>query len=260
MGERTQYTPGTFCWADVSTPDQDGAKTFYGSLFGWNFTDNPVGDGGVYSMADLDGKQVAAVSPQPKQQIDAGAPPSWNSYLWVEDADATLEQAKALGASVHAAAFDVMDAGRMGVLQDPQGAYVLLWQPKEHRGAQMVNGAGMLSWNELASPDPDASGGFYSDLLGWQVSPVEGMPMKYLMLKTAAGGTNGGIRELMPPGTPPHWLVYFGTDDIDASMAKVSELGGQQLMAAMDVGMGKIGVAQDPQGAVFALYAGEFED
>jgi uncharacterized protein len=147
----------------------------------------------------------------------------------------------------------------MGVIQDPQGAYVLVWEPRENIGAGLVNGPGLLSWNELASPDPDASAGFYSDLFGWTVEPIEGTAMPYLTVKAAAGNNNGGIRPLMPPGTPPHWLVYFGTDDIDATVAKVGELGGQTLMPPMDIGMGKIAVAQDPQGAVFALFSGEFE-
>jgi uncharacterized protein len=211
-------------------------------------------------MAQVGGVSVAAISPQPQQQRDAGVPPVWNSYITVESADAALERAKELGATVHAPAFDVMDAGRMGVVQDPQGAYFLVWEPKENIGAGLVNGHGMLSWNELASPDADASGKFYADLFGWSVEPMEGMPMKYSVVKTAAGTTNGGIQEMLPPGTPPHWLVYFGTDDIDDTLARAVEHGGQQLMGPMSIGVGTIAVVQDPQGAVFALYAGEFEE
>jgi predicted enzyme related to lactoylglutathione lyase len=62
-------------------------------------------------------------------------------------------------------------------------------------------------------------------------------------------------------GEPPSWLVYFGTDDIDASLAKISELGGNVLAPAMEIMDGnKVAIAQDPQGAAFALYAGRFED
>ena len=91
-------------------------------------------------MMQVDGKNVAAISPQPEQQRDAGAPPMWNSYVTVESADRALERAKGLGASVHAPAFDVMDAGRMGVIQDPQSAYVLVWEPNTNIGASLVNG------------------------------------------------------------------------------------------------------------------------
>jgi predicted enzyme related to lactoylglutathione lyase len=260
MGLRTKYTPGTFSWTDLTTTDQPAAKAFYSELFGWEAQDNPVGDGIVYSMMRIDGNDVAAISPQPQQQADAGVPPTWNSYITVDSADAAVERAKELGANVHAPAFDVMDVGRMAVIQDPQGAFFLLWEPRAHIGAGLVNAPGALCWNELASPDHDASGRFYSDLFGWTVEPIEGMPMPYLTVKNSAGWNNGGIRPLMPPGTPPHWLVYFGTEDIDASVAKALELGGTQLMEPMDIGAGKIAVVQDPQGAVFALFAGEFED
>jgi hypothetical protein len=64
----------------------------------------------------------------------------------------------------------------------------------------------------------------------------------------------------MPPEAPPFWLVYFATDDLDASLARVSELGGNVLVGNTDIGIARIGVAQDPQGAVFALYAGRLDD
>jgi uncharacterized protein len=259
MGERTQYTPGTFSWADLTTTDQDAAKAFYNALFGWETTDTPAGEGVVYSMAAIDGKWVAAISPQPQQQRDAGVPPVWNSYVTVENADETLARAKELGATVHADAFDIFQAGRMGVIQDPQGAYILVWQPNEHIGAGLVNAPGALCWNELGSPDTDASAKFYEDLLGWTTSVMEGSDPPYLVVSTAAGRSNGGIRAPMPPGTPPFWLVYFATEDLDASLDKVSALGGNVLMGNTDIGIAHIAVVQDPQGAVFALYAGQLE-
>jgi uncharacterized protein len=258
MGERTKYTPGTFSWTDLTTTDQDGAKAFYGALFGWTADDRPAGEGVVYSMMQLDGADVAAISIQPQQQRDAGAPPTWNSYITVESADAALERARQLGGTVHAPAFDVFDSGRMGVVQDPQGAYFLVWEPKDHIGASLVNAHGALSWNELATPDMDASADFYRDLFGWTVDPVEGMGMPYMTIKTAAGASNGGIRPAQQ-GEPTYWLVYFGTDDIDATLAVASEHGGTQLVGPIDIGVGKLAIAQDPQGAAFALYSGQFE-
>jgi predicted enzyme related to lactoylglutathione lyase len=257
MGERTGYTPGTFCWTDLTTTDQAAAKEFYGALFGWEPDDLPVGEGVSYSLMRLGGKGVAAISPQPQQQRDAGAPPVWNSYVSVEDADAALERAKSLGATAHAPAFDVMEAGRMAVLQDPQGAFVLLWQPRDHFGAALVNAPGALAWNELASPDLAASTAFYGELFGWTIADA-GMAEPYLAIKNG-GANNGGMRAPNPPDTPPHWLVYFGAEDIDAALAKVEQLGGAKLAGPIDIGIAKIAVVQDPQGATFALYAGQLE-
>jgi uncharacterized protein len=258
MGERTGYPPGTFCWTDLTTTDQSAAKAFYGGLFGWEAEDMPVGENTFYSMQRVGGKDVAAIAPQPQMQRDAGAPPVWNSYVSVESADDAAERAKALGATVHAPAFDVMEAGRMAVIQDPQGAFFEVWQPKGRFGAELVNAPGAMVWNELASPDLDASSAFYADLFGWTVAPFEASPEPYLSIKNGAAN-NGGIRPLSPPGTPPHWLVYFGVGDLDAAIAKVAELGGTNVAGPIDIQIAKIAIAQDAQGAFFALYAGQLE-
>jgi len=258
MGERSGFAPGTFCWSELATSDQGAAKEFYAGLFGWTADDRPVGEGAYYSMQLNDGKQVAAIAMQPQQQRDAGVPPLWNSYVWADDADAVLERAKELGATAHAPAFDVMTAGRMAVIQDPQGAFFMLWQPRDHRGAQLVNAPGALVWNELQSPDPDASTAFYGDLFGWEIEQFPGMEERYLAIRNA-GANNGGIRDLTPPA-PPSWLVYFGVEDIDEALATVGRLGGSTLAGPIDIARAKIAVVADPQGAAFALYAGELED
>lgn len=259
MGERTSYTPGTFCWTELTTSDQAGAKAFYEGLLDWTADDRPIGDGGyVYSMMQRDGHNVAAIATQPDQQREAGVPPMWNSYVSVESADAAAARAKELGATVHAEPFDVMDVGRMAVIQDPQGAYFELWQPKAHFGAALVNAPGAPVWNELATPDMDGSSAFYTQLFGWTVEPFEGSPEPYLSIKN--GGANaGGIRPLAPSGPPPHWLVYFGVDDLDRALAKVPQLGGTVHAGPIDISIAKIAVVADPQGAVLALYDGELE-
>src|SRR5919198_5196625 len=211
MGERTEYTPGTFCWVDLTTPDQDGAKRFYSELFGWEADDQPVGEGVVYSMMEVGGKDVAAISPQPQQQREAGVPPLWNNYVSVESADAAAERAAELGATVHAPPFDVMDVGRMAVIQDPQGAFFMVWEARENIGAERVNEPGALAWNELASPDVDASIGFYGDLFGWTTNAFEQSPQRYEIIMNG-DRSNGGIRELGDQPIPPHWLPYFGID------------------------------------------------
>jgi uncharacterized protein len=258
MGERTQYAPGTFCWSDLTTTDQGAAKEFYGGLFGWEAEDMPVGEGAYYSMMRLEGKDVAAIAPQPPPQRDAGAPPVWNSYISVENADAAVARAQELGGKAHAPAFDVMEAGRMGVIQDPQGAYFMVWQPRGHFGAALVNAPGALVWNELSSPDLNASSAFYGELFGWEIAPFEGSPTPYLSIKNG-GSSNGGMRELSPPGAPPHWLVYFGVQDIDQALAKVEQLGGTKIAGPIDIQMAKIAIVRDPQGAMLALYAGVLE-
>jgi predicted enzyme related to lactoylglutathione lyase len=257
MGERDRYEPGTFCWVDLATTDQEGAKSFYSGLFGWEAEDMPAGEGITYSMQRLRGKYVAAIAPQPEQQREAGVPPAWNNYVWVESADAAAEKAGSLGADVHVPPFDVLDAGRMAVIQDPQGAFFMVWEPKQHRGAQLVNEPGALCWNELASNDMEASAEFYRGLFGWNVQPWEGSERPYMVIQVGEQG-NGGIRPTQD-GEPPNWSAYFATDDVDAAGAKVEELGGGKLMDPLDIGIAKVLPIRDPQGAILALYAGELQ-
>lgn len=256
MAERTDFAPGTFCWTDLTTPDPEGAKTFYGGLFGWG-SDDVETPGGTYSLQTLGGKVAAAITGQPPQQ--QGVPPLWNSYVRVQSADATVARAKELGVEPHADAFDVGPAGRMAVLQDPAGAYFLAWEPNERHGADLVNGPGLLSWNELHTPDVDAAASFYGDLLGWSISTMGEGAQRYDMIEVA-GQPNGGISGHLDEGVPPHWLVYFGSDDNVAAVARAEELGGTTLMGDTDIGMGRIAVLQDPQGGVFALFSGDFGD
>jgi predicted enzyme related to lactoylglutathione lyase len=156
--------------------------------------------------------------------------------------------------------FDVMDTGRMALSQDPTGAVLALWQPGTSIGAEVVNGHGMLSLNQLNTTDPDAAQRFYEALFGWRVEQMPGSDGQYWGIYNG-DRVNGGMMPL-PPGTPApsHWLVYFGIDDLDAAAELIGSSGGTIMVEAREVPGGRILVAQDPQGAVFALFAGRFDD
>src|SRR6516165_7916011 len=59
MPKLSQYAQGTPNWVDLQTTDQSAAKQFYASLLGWSYDDNPMPQGGVYSMATVNGETVA---------------------------------------------------------------------------------------------------------------------------------------------------------------------------------------------------------
>jgi uncharacterized protein len=256
MGERTSYPPGTFSWVDLATNDPEGAKSFYGALLGWQYDDTPIGDGQSYSMAQVDGQNVAAIGPL---QGGEGIPPHWNCYVTVESADTTAQRAGELGATIVAEPFDVFDAGRMAVIQDPQGAMLSVWQPKESIGATLVNVPGALTWNDLISPDVPASAAFYRDLFGWQIDELEGSDGRYWSIAND-GRSNGGIMP-MPPGSHPAWNLYFAVEDVDATVARAGELGGNTVMGPMDIPNGsRLAVLADLQNAIFSVASGEMDD
>ncbi len=263
MGTRDSYTHGTFSWVENSTTDQDGAKRFYTSVFGWDYDDRPVTDEVVYTMALVDGRTVGAISPQMQNERDMGVPPHWNNYVTVDEVDAAAARVKELGGTLHVEPFDVMEAGRMAPVSDPTGAVFYLWQAKETTGAGLVNAPSAFCWNELATTDTEAAKSFYSELLGWSFESAGDEGPEYWMISNS-GNLNGGIRELgdeVPPGTPSHWLPYFAVTDIDATAAKAGDGGGQVLMPKTSLGeRGSFGVLADHVGSVFAIYEGQLED
>jgi predicted enzyme related to lactoylglutathione lyase len=166
MPQRTTYSQGTPCWIDLQTTDTEGAKAFYAALFGWSYDDLPTPMGAVYSMAQLGSDTVAASAPQPPMAADNGVPPSWNTYLAVDDADAAVAAAAASGGAVLMPAEDIMDSGRMAFVADPTGAVVGLWQAGNRIGATLVNEPNTLIWNELVTVDNDTAFPFYQAVAG----------------------------------------------------------------------------------------------
>ena len=255
MGERDRHEHGTFSWTDLATPDAQASKRFYGGLFPWEFEDNPIPDDGVYVMARLGGRAAAAMFETTDRH------PAWASYVTVDDLDGTTARARELGANVLAEPFDVMDVGRMSTIQDPTGAVFCLWEPRTSIGAEIVNGPGALSLNQLNTSDPGAAERFYGELFGWRFDSVGDADNPYWGI-FRGDSMNGGMMPL-PDGAPmpSHWLVYFGSEDVDASAERIGSGGGTLMVEPMDVPpAGRILVAQDPQGAIFALFAGRFDD
>lgn len=262
MGERTSHPPGTFSWVDLATTDAAGAKRFYGELFGWEFEDSPVGEGVVYTMCRVGGKEVCALSEQGEQERSVGIPPHWNNYVTVDDVDALTTRARELEANVAMDPFDVMDAGRMSVVADPTGAFFSMWQPRSHIGARLVNVPGALTWNELATKDVERAKEFYGALFNWGFEAIDGGGGMQYTLILNSDRSNGGIREQseIEAGIPPNWVPYFAVDSVDDSVAKAGELGGRVLVQPMTVPAGRFAAIGDPQGAVFAVFEGDFDD
>ncbi|HET9729061.1 MAG TPA: VOC family protein [Acidimicrobiia bacterium] len=250
MAERTEYTPGTPNWVDLQTTDQAGAKKFYGELLGWSYNDLPVGDNAVYSMATLKGRDVGAIAGLDGQP---GVPPHWNSYVSVSDVDATTSLVEPAGGTVLMQPFDVMDAGRMSVIQDPTGAVINLWQAKNHPGAGIVNETGAWSWNELMTADIPKAAAFYKKVLGWEARTSDGGGGMAYTEWVLDGRTIGGGMNPPMPGIPSNWGIYFSVADCDASVAKAQEMGATVFAPPMDIPVGRFSALADPQGAMFSL-------
>ena len=255
MGERTEHPPGAFSWVDLGTTDAEGAKAFYTGLFGWEAQDSPIPAGGVYTMLRQGGLEVAALYHSQQE----GVAPHWLSYVTVAGADDAAARARELGATLLSDPFDVMDAGRMAVVQDPQGAAFAVWEPRDSIGARLVNDPGSLTMNALVAADRERARAFYEALFGWRFEQVSDVPPFFSLYN--GDRLNAGMMD-RPAGTeaPSHWLVYFTAADLDAAVARIGELGGRVAMGPVEIPAGRVAVAQDPQGAWFALFEGDVDD
>ena len=128
MGERSTYPDGEPCWADVVTPDLDAGKRFYTAMFGWEYQDSGP-EFGNYSMALLNGKTVAGVTPPPPGVEPGSMPPVWSVYLASADADATAAKVDQAGGKVIMGPMDVPSGQWIIQCQDPQGAHFALLAP-----------------------------------------------------------------------------------------------------------------------------------
>jgi predicted enzyme related to lactoylglutathione lyase len=254
MATMTSYPNGHLCWVDLMSRERASASAFYCSLFGWEADDQDTDAGPPYTIFTLDGQQVAGLGEMSAAMQASGMPPVWNSYINVDDVDAAAVKAGRLGATVVMPPMDVMEAGRMAVIQDPTGAFISFWQPIGHRGAQLVNVPNTWVWNELYTSDPETALAFFRDLFGWTFEKQAESPHDYWVHSTGKR-MNGGLMRKPPEmeQVPSHWNVYFHAADLTATIERLKELGGGVCAPPFDVSVGKIAVVTDPQGAAFCL-------
>jgi predicted enzyme related to lactoylglutathione lyase len=305
MPERDGYIPGVPCWVEASEPDPKAALDFYGGLFGWEFVDMmPASSQENYFIArhearsssifDLSGEfrdgDVAAVRPVPEAAPQTAM---WNTYFWVDSADEAASKVRDAGGGVVREPFDFMDACRMAVFADPEGAAFGVWEAKDHKGARLVNDPGAPVFNNLNTRDVEGARSFYRSVFGWQTGTIgrgaegwtlpgygdwlEGEHHPNLRTQMAEAGAPEGFEDVVASivpitdeqaGTPAHWSVTFATDDTDATAAKAAELGGDVIVPPFDAPWStstytiRIAVIADPQGATFSAskFAAENND
>jgi predicted enzyme related to lactoylglutathione lyase len=257
MAEFTSYAQGTPSWVDLATSDLEGAQRFYEALFGWSF-DTRSGEWGSYTMCRLRDRFVAGMFRQDPGEQTQGIPPHWLTYLSVDDAEEVAAKATDAGGVVVVPPMDVLDSGRMLAVQDPAGAFVSFWQPKNHIGAGLANEPGTIVWNELQVHDTEAAKAFYTQVLGVGTETVEsasGAPYTtFLVDGRSVAGMMAIDRKWGP--VPPHWDVYFAVEDTDATSEKAVAAGGRVDVSPMDIpDIGRFAGITDPQGAMFFVLA-----
>lgn len=236
------------------------AGEFYAALLGWTITDAGM-EGFDYRLAAAEGDMVAGL-----MDLPAGCgslPPFWLIHFGVDDADAAVARAVAMGATLHRPPADIPGTGRFAILSDPQGAGFGILQADPMATGTGGNAfdqgrAGHGNWTELMTSDPAAALAFYGTLLGWQPSTVVEMGALGRYRLFAHDGADIGGMQGLGHAPRPHWLPYFGFNGICEAIARIPELGGEVLHGPQEVPGGAfIVIARDPQGAQFAMVGPE---
>jgi len=249
---RIEAPLGAPCWVDVYSSDTDKAQAFYGELFGWTAESAGEEFGGYINFAK-DGQPVAGCM---KNDGSTPAPDAWTVHLAVKDAQATIDVAVANGGQLHVPPMEVMDLGTMALVGDAGGAAVGIWQPGSFQGFGVLAEPGSPAWFELFTRDYDRSVEFYRTVFDWDIHVTGDTPEFRYSTLGEGDGQQAGIMDasaFLPEGVPAHWSVYFATEDTDASLAKLVELGGNVVVPAEDTPYGRLASASDPTGAMFKL-------
>jgi len=272
--KRTEYPAGVPCWVDTNQSDPGAAARFYEGLFGWDTTDIlPPEAPGRYLVAGHQGLLVAGVGSQPSPD----RAPAWNTYIAVDDADATAAKVEAAGGEVVVEPFDDLTAGRKAECVDPAGARFVLWQARDHKGAESVNAPNTWNWSNLETSDPEGAAAFYGKVFGWQA--IQLGPGGPIMWSRPGYGdfleekVEPGLRERQTQGGAPagfenaigwlaasengsaNWSVTFAVEDVDELADRAVALDGTVKVAPFSVPNARIAVLSDAEGATFTVSA-----
>jgi hypothetical protein len=265
------YPAGVPCWIDTDQPDPEAARSFYGKLFGWTWSEaTPPGHPDSYWVAALDGRDVAALAPS------AGAPAAWNTYIAVDDVDSAAASVAARGGTVSGEPADVGLAGRAGRLAicvDPEGAGFRLWQAGTRLGAQLVNAPGAWNFSHLRTGDLAGARAYYEAVFGWKHSSMPGGVEMWRVrgygdhlaatsdpeiYARQAGAPEGfadvvaGAEIIDADGSAPRWKVVLGVADRDRASTAAERLGAE-VLAGRDTMWTREADLRDPQGAELTI-------
>lgn len=237
-------TVGKFVWHEQVSADPKQAQDFYTQLFGWDTEVFKPGETD-YTMISSGGQSHGGFG----KAMEGAPPPHWLSHVRVENLDETIEKAKNAGGKLAAGPFEMGEVGRIGIIADPQGAYVSAYEPQSEGPAA----EGVFVWDELATTDADGAQRFYGEVFGWTTTDMGPEYGGYRVFNVGETGI-AGVMTAPDANIPPHWQPYVAVSDPDATTAKANELGGSTLMEPMDAPkVGRIAVLSDPQGATFGI-------
>lgn len=246
MAKRNTSSVGAPCWVDTWQPDPQGAKEFYGGLFGWTFDEAlpmPGFEGG-YWLARLDGRSVGGVG-----QAPPGSPAGWLTHVRVRD----IGQASALAEQAGGRQLGTIDArAHSQLVADSSGVLFCLRQAGVNDGVELADQPNSWAMSSLHTPELGKAQEFYKAMFNWELKSPPDAPFSLWLLEdqlVAVATATDGV------AVPPHWSVNFGVTDADRTADRAVALGGGIVMAPMDTPGFRSAVISDPWGGVVAVSA-----
>jgi predicted enzyme related to lactoylglutathione lyase len=241
--------PGSVRWFDLLTEDAAAASAFYGNLFGWEMQRI---ESGRY-VATHDGELIAGIS-QIERTLPEITEATWLVGVVVVDLHASVAAARRLGGHI----LRDVTAGRgfanWAVIEDPHGGQLLLLDPVRLRSLSVEPGPGHLVWTELWTIDIAAASRFYSEVVGWERGDREHPDGEYPLFQSA-GEPRAGLVPIETEEIETGWAPYIGVIDLQATLARARELGGQVLLdPSPEIYDGLVAAVADPTGVAFLIY------
>jgi uncharacterized protein len=242
---------GEIYWFSLLSEDVYSAMDFYSELFGWQVVSSPTGG----FIAYRDNQPFAALN-EIQDRMPGASESLWLAAITVDDVPAAVTAARAAGAKVHEDDTEVKGWGRYALIQDPQGAPLLLVNPARPLGGNQ--GYSGWRWAELWTHDPKAAAAFYSKVIGYELETVPVGAQTYDVFRSS-GKRNAGLVQLDRPEIAARWAPYIGVTDLRGVLVRVWDKGGKVLREPAEVsnaaaGADRVALIADPSGAALFLY------
>ncbi|WP_245528405.1 VOC family protein [Gluconobacter morbifer] len=253
-----QTLPGKMVYAQLTTPDLNATKAFYGQLLGWTFEDVPVSHG-HFVQAMVNGHAVAGLVEHPLPAGKSGAHPFWLPVISTPDAAALARSARSWGGQILLKPKSLSGRGEETIVSDPQGAIFAALHSESgdpvDSDAQTVQGQWI--WNALLTSSPSPAAGFYQKLFGYQVQTAQEQPeaLRYILSSQSwARATVNPLPARLPPTARARWMSFVQVDSVGATAEKAAQLGGKVLVEPhLDHQNSMIAIIADPSGAAFGI-------
>jgi predicted enzyme related to lactoylglutathione lyase len=246
----TQIAVGKFVWRDLLTRDPAGAKTFYGTLFDWQFRE--TGDT-EYSVITSGGRPIGGIALH-RDPENPAAPALWLSSLSIWNVDAAVDLVEEGFGSVLEGPGNAGSRGRVAIVRDPAGAPLALIRAE---GGDPLDGPpveGSWVWTELLTHDVEEAETFYRSLVGYSVRTLVAPDGRPYRLMVSGGIARAGLVALPWREIDPHWLPYVAVRDLDKTLRRAIDLGGRLVLGPeLFGGDERVAVLADPAGGAFGV-------